>query len=122
MSSTAWPAASLQQEGVAFMKELVPAVQKLWAGDYAHDGHYWKFPLATSVPKPLQQPHPPIWVAARDPGTFDWAVGIGANILSTPLSCRPPRSAFSAKSSARPWPTIPRSPARAHDAAPDLRL
>jgi flavin-dependent trigonelline monooxygenase, oxygenase component len=59
-----------QQEGVAFMKELVPAVQKLWAGDYEHNGHYWQFPLATSVPKPLQQPHPAIWVAARDPGTF----------------------------------------------------
>jgi alkanesulfonate monooxygenase SsuD/methylene tetrahydromethanopterin reductase-like flavin-dependent oxidoreductase (luciferase family) len=75
-----------QQEGVAYMKELVPAVQKLWAGDYAHDGQYWRFPLATSVPKPLQNPHPRIWVAARDPGTFDWAVGIGASILSTPLS------------------------------------
>ncbi len=75
-----------QQEGVAFMKELVPAVRKLWAGDYAHDGRYWKFPLATSVPKPRQTPHPPIWVAARDPGTFEWAVANGANILSTPLS------------------------------------
>ncbi|ADV15245.1 LLM class flavin-dependent oxidoreductase [Mesorhizobium sp. M7A.F.Ca.US.006.04.2.1] len=75
-----------QQEGVAYLKELVPAVKKLWAHDYAHDGHYWKFPLAAGVPKPLQKPHPPIWVAARDPGTFDWAVGIGANILSTPLS------------------------------------
>ena len=75
-----------QQEGVAYMKEIVPAVKKLWAGDYAHDGHYWKFPLATSVPKPLQQPHPRIWVAARDPGTFDWAIANGASILSTPLS------------------------------------
>jgi len=68
------------------MKEIVPAVKKLWAGDYAHDGHYWNFPTATSVPKPLQQPHPPIWVAARDPGTFDWAIANGASILSTPLS------------------------------------
>lgn len=78
-----------QQEGVAYMKELVPAVRKLWQGDYAHEGHYWKFPLTTSVPKPLQQPHPPIWVATRDPASFDWAVGIGANILSTPLSAPP---------------------------------
>jgi len=75
-----------QQEGVAYMKELLPAVKKLWQGDYAHDGHYWKFPVATSVPKPLQQPHPPIWVATRDPASFDWAVSVGANILSTPLS------------------------------------
>jgi flavin-dependent trigonelline monooxygenase, oxygenase component len=75
-----------QQEGVAYMKEIVPAVKKLWAGDYEHDGHYWKFPVATSVPKPMQQPHPPIWVAARDPGSFDWAIANGASILSTPLS------------------------------------
>ena len=75
-----------QQEGVAYMKEIVPAVKKLWQGDYAHDGHYWKFPVTAAVPKPLQQPHPRIWVAARDPGTFDWAVANGASILSTPLS------------------------------------
>ncbi len=75
-----------QQQGVAYLKEIVPAVRKLWEGDYAHDGEYWQFPMATSVPKPLQRPHPPIWVAARDPGTYDWAIGIGANIMSTPLS------------------------------------
>ena len=75
-----------QQEGVAYLKEIVPAVKKLWQGDYAHDGHYWKFPVTAAVPKPLQQPHPRIWVAARDPGTFDWAVANGASILSTPLS------------------------------------
>ncbi|SMF36478.1 Flavin-dependent oxidoreductase, luciferase family (includes alkanesulfonate monooxygenase SsuD and methylene tetrahydromethanopterin reductase) [Tistlia consotensis] len=75
-----------QQEGVAYLKEIVPAVKALWAGDYAHEGHYWSFPAATSVPKPLQQPHPPIWVAARDPGTFDWAVANGCDIMTTPLS------------------------------------
>ncbi|MGJ7042897.1 alkanesulfonate monooxygenase SsuD/methylene tetrahydromethanopterin reductase-like flavin-dependent oxidoreductase (luciferase family) [Shinella sp. BE166] len=75
-----------QQQGVAYMKELVPAVRKLWEGDYAHAGEIWNFPTATSVPKPLQQPHPRIWVAARDPGTFDWAIAQGANILSTPLA------------------------------------
>lgn len=78
-----------QQKGVAYMKEILPAVKALWRGDYAHDGEFWSFPTATSVPKPLQKPHPPIWVAARDPGTFDWAIRNGANIMSTPLS-RPP--------------------------------
>jgi len=74
-----------QQEGVAYMKEIVPAVKKLWAGDYAHDGHYWKFPVATSVPKPLQQPNPPIWVAARDPNSHEFAVANGCNVQVTPL-------------------------------------
>jgi alkanesulfonate monooxygenase SsuD/methylene tetrahydromethanopterin reductase-like flavin-dependent oxidoreductase (luciferase family) len=75
-----------QQKGVAYLKELLPAVKALWQGDYAHRGELWSFPQATSVPKPLQQPHPPIWVAARDEGTFAWAVAEGANIMATPLS------------------------------------
>ena len=38
------------------------------------------------MPKPLQNPHPPIWVAMRDPASFAWAMGSGANIMATPLS------------------------------------
>lgn len=45
-----------------------------------------KFPRATSVPKPLQRPHPPLWVAARDPDTYDWTVRHGLGIMATPLS------------------------------------
>lgn len=47
-----------QQRGVAYMKELLPALKGLWQGDYEHKGEYWSFPTATSVPKPLQKPHP----------------------------------------------------------------
>jgi len=75
-----------QQQGGAHMREIVPAVIELWKGNYAHNGEIWSFPTSTSVPKPLQQPHPSIWVAARDPNTFDWAVKVGANIMATPLS------------------------------------
>ena len=32
------------------MRELIPAVKKLWEGDYAHDGEVYKFPTSTSVP------------------------------------------------------------------------
>jgi alkanesulfonate monooxygenase SsuD/methylene tetrahydromethanopterin reductase-like flavin-dependent oxidoreductase (luciferase family) len=78
-----------QQQGVSHVKEIIPAVRALWAGDHAHEGENWSFPSATSVPKPLQQEGPPIWVAARDPGTFDWAIGNGCDIMATPLS-RPP--------------------------------
>ena len=67
------------------MRELLPAVTGLWAGDYAHDGDRWTFPTATSCPKPLQEPHPPVWVAARDPDTYDWAVANGCNIMCWPL-------------------------------------
>jgi alkanesulfonate monooxygenase SsuD/methylene tetrahydromethanopterin reductase-like flavin-dependent oxidoreductase (luciferase family) len=75
-----------QELGGVHLRELIPAVQKLWEGDYAHDGIIWKFPRATSVPKPLQRPHPPLWVAARDPDTYDWTVRHGLGVMATPLS------------------------------------
>jgi alkanesulfonate monooxygenase SsuD/methylene tetrahydromethanopterin reductase-like flavin-dependent oxidoreductase (luciferase family) len=61
-------------------------VLKLWEGDYAHDGEYWQFPTSTSVPKPLQQPHPRVWVAARSPITYDYAVANNANIMCWPFT------------------------------------
>ena len=75
-----------QELGGVHLRELIPAVQKLWEGDYTHDGTIWKFPRATSVPKPLQRPHPPLWVAARDPDTYDWTVRHGLGVMATPLS------------------------------------
>ena len=75
-----------QTEGYRYVHEMLPAVKALWKGDYSHDGEFWSFPSATSVPKPVQQPHPPIWVAARAPVTYDWAVANECNILSWPLT------------------------------------
>lgn len=72
-------------EAGARMRELVPAAQGLWRGDYAHEGEYWTFPASTCVPRPVQQPHPPLWVAARDPHSHEFAVSHGCNVMVTPL-------------------------------------
>ncbi len=69
-----------------YVHEMLPVLKALWQGDYEHNGEYWSFPTATSVPKPLQKPYPPIWVAARAPITFDYAVENGCNIISWPLT------------------------------------
>jgi len=75
-----------QSDAWRYMHEMLPAVKGLWAGDYEHQGEFWSFPTSTSVPKPLQQPHPPIWVAARAPITFDYAVEHGCHIMSWPFT------------------------------------
>lgn len=75
-----------QSDAWRYMQEMLPVLKALWAGDYAHDGEFWSFPTSTSVPKPVQQPHPPIWVAARAPITFDYAVANGCNIMSWPIA------------------------------------
>lgn len=67
------------------MREMIPALQHLWAGDYEHNGEFWQFPKTTSSPKPYQMSNPPIWVAARDPNSHEFAVQNGCNVQVTPL-------------------------------------
>ncbi|MEA2673151.1 MAG: hypothetical protein QOI92_343 [Chloroflexota bacterium] len=45
------------------MNEMLEAITALWAGDdVSYDGKYYQFEHLTIEPKPLQQPHPPIWI------------------------------------------------------------
>ena len=67
------------------MREIIPAIKGLWQGDYEHSGENWTFPKTTSAPKPVQDPHPPIWVAARDPNSHEFAIVNGCNVQVTPL-------------------------------------
>lgn len=73
-------------EGGKALRELVPAVKRLWAGDYAHEGEIWSFPTTTSVPKPFAPGGPPLWIAARDPLSHDFAVAQGCDVMVTPLA------------------------------------
>ncbi|MBN8630999.1 MAG: LLM class flavin-dependent oxidoreductase [Rhodobacterales bacterium] len=74
-----------QTDAWRYMQEMLPVIRKLWQGDYAHEGEHWSFPASTSVPKPLQK-EVPVWVAARAPITYDYAVKQGCNIQSWPLT------------------------------------
>ncbi len=75
----------VQTDSWCYMQEMLPLVRKLWQGDVTHDGQYWQFPAATSCPKPLQETVP-MWVAARSPITFDYAVAHDCNIMCWPFS------------------------------------
>ena len=47
---------------------------------WEYDGPYFKFPLRNVLPKPVQKPHPPLWVACSQLETIEMAGrrGIGA--------------------------------------------
>ncbi|RWA69512.1 LLM class flavin-dependent oxidoreductase [Mesorhizobium sp.] len=68
------------------MREIIPAIRGLWDGDFEFSGEFWQFPSTTSSPKPLQKPYPPIWVAARDPNSHDFAVANQCKVQVTPLA------------------------------------
>ena len=67
------------------MRELVPAIKALWAGDYAHEGEFYRFPKTTAAPLPQQDSGPPIWIAARELNSHEFAVQNGCNVQVTPL-------------------------------------
>ena len=67
------------------MREIVPILEKLWQGDYTHEGKYFQFPSSTSIPKPLQKKGPPIWIAARDPNSHEFAITNNWHVQVTPL-------------------------------------
>ncbi|MDO6683108.1 LLM class flavin-dependent oxidoreductase [Oceanobacter sp. 5_MG-2023] len=72
-------------DGARYLREMLPILPKLWQGDYAHDGECWQFPTSTSVPKPLQSGGPPMWVAAREQASHDFAIANNCNVMVTPL-------------------------------------
>lgn len=74
-----------QKDSHKFMQEMLPLVRALWKGDVAHNGDNWQFPTATACPKPLQDTVP-MWVAARSPATFDYAVANDCNVMCWPLT------------------------------------
>lgn len=67
------------------LRETVPAIKKLWQGDYQHGGEFYQFPSTSSSPKPLQENGPPIWLAARDPNTHQFAIENDCHVQVTPL-------------------------------------
>lgn len=74
-----------QKDSWRYMQEMLPLVRRLWKEDVEHNGEYWQFPRSTSCPKPLQD-EVPMWVAARSPITFDYAVANDCNIMCWPLT------------------------------------
>jgi len=61
--------------------EYVHVIPQMWMNErFGYEGEFISMPTRAVLPKPIQKPHPPMWVAVSSPGTeFDAADrGIGA--------------------------------------------
>jgi alkanesulfonate monooxygenase SsuD/methylene tetrahydromethanopterin reductase-like flavin-dependent oxidoreductase (luciferase family) len=63
--------------------EVVGEFRAMWAaGEYpGHDGQFFTMPARNVLPKPYSAPHPPMWVAAGNPSTFEKAAHMGLGVL-----------------------------------------
>jgi alkanesulfonate monooxygenase SsuD/methylene tetrahydromethanopterin reductase-like flavin-dependent oxidoreductase (luciferase family) len=65
------------------LDESLEIILKAWSTDrFSHQGKFWRFEEITLYPRPVQQPHPPIWVAGTSPGTLGWAGRRGYSIMT----------------------------------------
>ncbi len=74
------------EEGRPRFLEALEVVIKCWTEERLdHRGEFFQAEDVAVVPKPVQQPHPPIYVAANSADTFPMVGTLGHNLLVTPL-------------------------------------
>ncbi|MFP5255236.1 MAG: LLM class flavin-dependent oxidoreductase [Acidimicrobiia bacterium] len=62
--------------------EVMPEFRKMWSQDsYSFDGRFFSMPERNVLPKPHVKPHPPMWVAAGNPDTFEKAGRLGLGVI-----------------------------------------
>jgi alkanesulfonate monooxygenase SsuD/methylene tetrahydromethanopterin reductase-like flavin-dependent oxidoreductase (luciferase family) len=62
--------------------EVMPEFRKMWGQDsYSFDGRFFSMPERNVLPKPYIKPHPPMWVAAGNPDTFEKAAKLGLGVI-----------------------------------------
>jgi len=71
------------RETRAMWEESLRMIPKIWEdGLFSAEGRYWKVPPREVRPKPYQKPHPPIWVAAQQPATYQLAAELGIGVMA----------------------------------------
>ena len=73
------------EESTSRFHEAVDIVLRAWREErLTFAGQHFSFEDIEVLPKPLQQPHPPVWMAATSEAALDWAAGRGFSILMDP--------------------------------------
>ena len=75
------------EESTSRFHEAVEIVLRAWTEErLSFAGKHFRFDGVEVLPKPMQQPHPPVWMAATSESSIDWAAARGFSILMDPHS------------------------------------
>jgi natural product biosynthesis luciferase-like monooxygenase protein len=68
------------------MLEATGMIIRAWQEEsFEHRGQHFSHPRISLLPRPVQRPHPPVWVgAARSPETFEWTGRNGFHLMVLP--------------------------------------
>ncbi len=63
-------------------EEAIREIVRMWRDEpYSYDGKFFSMPERHVLPKPFVKPHPPLWVAAGNPETFERAAKMGIGVI-----------------------------------------
>lgn len=63
-------------------REAIEQIPRMWKpGPYSYEGEWFSVPERDVVPKLYSDRHPPLWVAAGNPETFELAARMGLGVL-----------------------------------------
>jgi alkanesulfonate monooxygenase SsuD/methylene tetrahydromethanopterin reductase-like flavin-dependent oxidoreductase (luciferase family) len=66
--------------------EVIRAIPRMWTEErFSWKGKYFEMPERAVLPKPVQKPHPPMWVAVSSPETAIQAAERGMGLLGVSL-------------------------------------
>ena len=75
-----------QTKSRGIFNEAIQVILQAWTRDRVnYSGVHFSIQDVTVRPKPLQKPHPPIWMAALSPESYVQAGRMGFNLLCTPV-------------------------------------
>ena len=70
----------------SMMVETLECLTGMWTQDvFSHEGENWTIPPREVIPKPVQKPHPPLWMACTQEDTFRMAGDLGLGCLVNTL-------------------------------------
>jgi alkanesulfonate monooxygenase SsuD/methylene tetrahydromethanopterin reductase-like flavin-dependent oxidoreductase (luciferase family) len=76
-------------ESAARFHETVDIVLQAWTQQrLSYAGRFYQYDDVEVLPKPLQAPHPPVWMAASSMPAIEWAASQGHSILMDPHASR----------------------------------
>ena len=71
------------QDATGMVDEALEIIPKAWTeGEFSYDGRHFKIPPREVHPKPVQEPHPPIWLGCSQEETFEKAGRLGLGCLA----------------------------------------
>jgi alkanesulfonate monooxygenase SsuD/methylene tetrahydromethanopterin reductase-like flavin-dependent oxidoreductase (luciferase family) len=77
------------EESAPRFHETVDIVLKAWTHQrLTYEGRFYQYDGVEVLPKPLQAPHPPVWMAASSNPAIEWAAEQGHSILMDPHASR----------------------------------